>query len=242
MVRSTDDDGPSPERWGPLGGPAPQQRVERAETLDCTVTDGTREYETRLQPWNTGGAIYVAWEVGSERGYRGVLHRPTNRVLLGLRGYPEGDGEYRHAIELTETTADALLSEVTDRRTATQSPSLGARPTEGEDNSPSFVAPADAADTGRVRAFEYTGWETTKEVGHLQPWRPRDAGAVYVAFRLGDRYDRYAVYDARTVRFETLRGIPYFFAHFRESETEQLEADIADVLDRADLRAFRVVD
>lgn len=242
MVRSTDDDEPSPERWGPLGGPAPERRVERAETLDCTVTDGDREYEARLQPWNTGGAIYVAWRIGSERGYRGVLHRPTNRVLLGLRSYPEGDGEYRHAIELTETTADALLSEVSDRRVATQSPSLGARPTEAGDDSPSLVAPADAAEIGPVRAFEYTGWETTKEVGYLQPWRPRNAGAVYVAFSLGDRRDRYAVYDAGTVRFETLRSVPYFFAHFRESETEQLEADIADVLDGADLRAFRVVD
>lgn len=241
MVRSTDDDEPGPERWGPLGGPAPQESVERAETLELTVTDGDREYEARLQPWNTGGAVYVAWRVGSERGYRGVLHRPTSRVLLGVRGYPEGDGEYRHAIELTDATTDALLSEVSDRRTATQSPSLGADPT-NDDDSQSLVAPADAADAGPVRAFEYYGWETTDEIGYLQPWRPRNAGAVYVAFELGDRYDRYAVYDARTVRFETLRRVPYFFAHFREAEAEELEADVADVLDGADLRAFRVVE
>jgi hypothetical protein len=173
--------------------PAPPDADVCGPTLVCRLhrreCDHRRAGDTpptlTFQPWTPRGAAatYVAWAVDDCGGHFGVFDHVRERVLLG-EGTPAGR-RWRPAIE-TGPASDHLAEAIPDLR-----PSVPrARATTGD--APTLhPKPADAAATGETRALSLESW-TRPVRAYVQPWRPLNGGAVYVACRIDDPHDRFS--------------------------------------------------
>lgn len=182
-----------------------------------------------LQPWTPrgAGATYVAWALDDCRGAFGVFDRASDRLLLG-EGTPAGR-RWRPVVEtgpasdlLGDATPDLRPSVPRASATAVETPVL--RP-----------KPADAADAGQTHAFTLDSW-TRPVTAYVQPWRPRNGGAVYVACRVDDPHDRFAyhgwfgVLDDGVLRFGR-RPAPAFVAVvFDDADAASLAADVRTIV------------
>ncbi|KTG11116.1 hypothetical protein AUR64_05240 [Haloprofundus marisrubri] len=185
-------------------GPAPTENTRRGDPIRCTFrADGTddtdAEYEGVIQPWagRTGG-LYVAWQVGPVSGRLGTYRAAADELRFGYSGFPERPGQRRYAAKLSESVSDRLSAELASLTEPMLSPHLGAIPTVFD--SEVFLAPPNAATTGEVHHYELVGRKGTFR-GWIQPWRPPNGGAVYVAWRLdSEDHDTYP-FEATGHRF-----------------------------------------
>jgi hypothetical protein len=198
--------------------PAPPDADVVGPTLVCRLD--RRECDHRragdapavlaLQPWTPRGAAatYVAWAVDDCGGHFGVFDRPGGRVLLG-EGTPAGR-RWRPVVETGPATAH-LVDATPDLR-----PSVPRAEATAVDTPLAHPKPADATEWGETRAFTLSSW-TRPVTAYVQPWRPLNGGAVYVACRVDDPRDRFSyhgwfgTFDAGVLRLGR-RPTPAFVA------------------------------
>ncbi|MFC7140667.1 hypothetical protein ACFQMA_12665 [Halosimplex aquaticum] len=190
-------------------GIAPDAATRAGDPVETTVSPvgGGPAVSATFQPWAAGaGGIFVAWQIGPETGALGIASSPGDQtfevpdaapeaegiVWLGDRGCPAGDGQYRSWVALGAAAAEELAEGFDRCHRSTQSPSAGATPLTVTDTDHQRVdperaeslvdpVPSDAAAVGDRHVFELFWWGP-RTVGICQAWRPRDAGAVYVAW------------------------------------------------------------
>jgi hypothetical protein len=164
-------------------GPAVACRLHRRECDHRRAGDSPPTLV--LQPWTPRGAAatYVAWEVDDCGGHFGVFDPSRERVLLG-EGTPAGR-RWRPVVE-TGPVTDHLAAATPDLRPSV--PRAHATTADGPILRP---APADAAETGETYALTLESW-TRPVTAYVQPWRPLNAGAAYVACRIDDPHDRFS--------------------------------------------------
>jgi hypothetical protein len=173
--------------------PAPPDADVRGPVIACRLH--RRECDHRragdspptlvLQPWTPRGAAatYVAWAVDDCAGHFGVFDSSGARVLLG-EGTPAGR-RWRPVVE-TGPATDHLAAATPDLR-----PSIPRARATTADGPILRPAPADAAETGETHVLSVESW-TRPVTAYVQPWRPLNAGAAYVACRIDDPHDRFS--------------------------------------------------
>jgi hypothetical protein len=188
-----DDATDAGERGADPTVPAPPDAEVRGPVVACRLDrrecDHRRAGDTpptlTLQPWSPrgAGATYVAWAVDGCGGHFGVFDSGRERLLLG-EGTPAGRG-WRPVVE-TGPASGVLADATPDLR-----PSVP-RATATSVDTPALVPrPADAAEAGETRALSLQSW-TRPVTAYVQPWRPLNGGAVYVACRIDDPHDRFS--------------------------------------------------
>jgi hypothetical protein len=235
-----DGDGSGNERRrGVRGGPecpAPPDADVRGPTIVCRFERRERDHRRagdtpprlRLQPWTPRGAAatYVAWELGDSGGSFGVFDAGTERLLLG-EGTPAGR-RWRPVVE-TGPASDRLADATPELRPSV--PRARATAVEGPVRRPK---PTDAAAAGETHALSLESW-TRPARAYVQPWRPLNAGAVYVACRIDDPHDRFSYHgwfgtlDGDVLRLGR-RPTPAFVAVDLRSVGEALAADAAGLV------------
>lgn len=155
---------------------------------------------------STQGGLYVAWRLGPERGTLGLYDGDAGRVVLGERA-PRVDDARVAALDLAPAVEEAVRAEWVRCAATAQSPSYGVDARVEVDDSRS-VAPQDAAARGSTQGYDLSYWEGSERC-LLQPWRPLDSAAVYVAFDVPggvsdspwrlDTADAYGVLDGMSV-------------------------------------------
>jgi hypothetical protein len=163
-----------------------------------------------LQPWTPRGAAatYVAWRVDDCGGHFGVFDRERERVLLG-EGTPAGR-RWRPVVEAGPAT------EFLARATPDLRPSVPRAEATSLDTPTRHPKPGDATEWADPRAFTLSSW-TRPVTAYVQPWRPLNGGAVYVACRVDNPGERFSYHgwfgtlDAGVVRLGR-RPAPAFVA------------------------------
>ena len=232
-----------------MEGPAPPLEHKRGDPLTFRVTDGKREYDAAFQFWN-GHAPYLAWQIGAERGTRATFDYDRKRVWLGPTGFPGGDGTYRYYVDMTTNVAEELEREYHRRLSAAQSPSFGAERVTGDEMDDVEPAPLDSAAAGEVFTFELTGWKYLGGTAFVQPWRPLNAGVVYLSCAYFNEssaegsglFDEYSVFEGRSAYLE--RGIWTFtvsFLHFAGTDAETIREEIETTRESLPDQGFSVL-
>lgn len=173
--------------------PAPPDADVVGPTIVCRLSrqecDHRRAGDTPptlvLQPWTPrgAGATYVAWELDDCGGHFGVFDRENERLLLG-EGTPAGR-RWRPVVE-TGPATDVLADATPDLR-----PSVPRAEATTVDTPTPDPKPGDATAWGETHAFSLSLW-TRPVTASVQPWRPLNGGAVYVACRIDDPGDRFS--------------------------------------------------
>lgn len=215
---------------GDLAAPAPPDADVVGPTVACrlsrTECDHRRAGDTpprlTLQPWTPRGAAatYVAWEVDGCGGHFGVFDASRARLLLG-EGTPAGR-QWRPIVE-TGPATEILADATPDLR-----PSVPRAEATSLDTPTRHPKPSDATEWGEPRAFALSSW-TRPVTASVQPWRPLNAGAVYVACRIDDPHERFSYHgwfgtlDSGVVRLGR-RPAPAFVA-IDLADADDLTAD-----------------
>jgi hypothetical protein len=215
--------------------PAPSDADVRGSTVVCRLhrreCDHRRAGDTpptlTLQPWTPRGAAatYVAWAVDDCGGHFGVFDRGQERLLLG-EGTPAGR-RWRPVVE-TGPASGHLADATPDLR-----PSVPRASATSVETPVRHPRPADAAAAGETRALALESW-TRPVTAYVQPWRPLNGGAVYVACRIDDPHDRFSYHgwfgtlDDGVLRLGR-RPAPAFVA-IDLHESAALAADRADLV------------
>jgi hypothetical protein len=173
--------------------PAPPDADVVGPTVVCRLSrqecDHRRAGDTpptlTLQPWTPrgAGATYVAWELDACGGHFGVFDREHERLLLG-EGTPAGR-RWRPIVD-TGPATDLLSNFTPDLR-----PSVPRAEATALDTPTLDPKPGDATAWGETRAFSLSSW-TRPVTAYVQPWRPLNGGAVYVACRVDDSGSRFS--------------------------------------------------
>ena len=227
----------APGATGDTEAPAPPDADVVGPTVVCRLSrkecDHRRAGDTpptlTLQPWTPRGAAatYVAWEVDGCGGHFGVFDSRRERLLLG-EGTPAGR-RWRPVVEtgpatefLRDATPDLRPSVPRAEATTLDTPTLDPKP-------------ADATAWGETRALSLSSW-TRPVTAHVQPWRPLNGGAVYVACRIDDPGDRFSYHgwfgtlDSGAIRLGR-RPAPAFVAvALDDGEATTLADDVADLV------------
>ncbi|WP_136600923.1 hypothetical protein [Salinigranum halophilum] len=220
------------EGVGELEAPAPADADAVGPTVVCRLS--TKECDHRragdtpptlvLQPWTPRGAAatYVAWELSGCSGHFGVFDSGRQRLLLG-EGTPAGR-RWRPVVE-TGPATECLVDATPDLRPSV--PRAAATPLDTPTLHPK---PGDATEWGETRAFSLTSW-TRPVTAYLQPWRPLNGGAVYVACRIDDPGERFSYHgwfgtlESGVVRLGR-RPAPAFVAVELREGADALAADV----------------
>lgn len=204
--------------------PAPPDADVRGPTVVCRfderACDHRRAGDTApvltLQPWTPRGAAatYVAWAVDDCGGEFGIFDARTERLLLG-EGTPAG----RRWHPVVETgPASGVLADATPALR----PSVPRATATASESPPLDPKPGDAAEAGETQAYTLSSW-TRPVTAFVQPWRPLNGGAVYLACRIDDPHERFSyhgwfgVLDDGVLRLGR-RPAPAFVAIDIESE------------------------
>lgn len=174
---------------------APDDGVERGPVVSVD--------DFRFQPWFTVGAAAVAWTNGDCGDSRGVLYRDTQTVGLGVRGAPTGSG-WRTEVSVPADAFAELAAAVDEWRETFPAGVLeGEDPATGDRTHPA-AAPVDAAAASEVVPVRLSAWGDNGKTAYVQAWRPRRAGSVYTAIRVGDFVDWYGTFTDGVAYFDTL--------------------------------------
>jgi hypothetical protein len=178
---------------GDVDPPAPPDADRRGPTVVCRLhrrdCDHRRAGDTpptlTLQPWTPRGAAatYVSWTVDDCGGHFGVFDPGRERLLLG-EGTPAGQ-RWRPLVE-TGPASDYLADATPELRPSV--PRATATTVDGPVHQP---RPADATAAGETYALSLESWSRPVR-GYVQPWRPLNGGAVYVACWIDDPHDRFS--------------------------------------------------
>jgi hypothetical protein len=228
---------------------APPDADRRGPTVVCRLDDADCDHRRAgdapatlgLQPWTPRGAAatYVAWAVDDCGGHFGVFDPREERLLLG-EGTPAGR-QWRPVVE-TGPASDHLAAATPELRPSV--PRATARPVDAPALHPK---PGDAAAAGDTRAFVLSSW-TRPLTAYVQPWRPLNAGAVYVACRIDDPHDRFSYHGwfgtlADGVLRLGRRPAPAVVAVDLDRAGAAVADDVADLVpDRAPARAVSEVE
>ena len=173
--------------------PAPPDADVRGPTVVCQLSrrecDHRRAGDSppvlRLQPWTPRGAAatYVAWAVDDCGGHFGVFDARSECLRLG-EGAPAGR-RWRPIVETGPATPVLVESTPEIRPSVPRATATAVEPPETDPK------PADATAAGETRAFALRSW-STPVTAFVQPWRPLNGGAVYVACRIDDPGGRFS--------------------------------------------------
>jgi hypothetical protein len=178
--------------------PLPPTPDDGAESGPVVSVDSVQ-----FQPWYTVGAASIAWTNGDCGDSRGVLYRDTETVGLGVRGAPTEDG-WRTTVSLSEDAFADLAAAVDEWREEFPAGVLvGEDPATGGRTHPA-AAPVDADAASEVVPVRLPAWGENGKTAYVQAWRPRHAGSVYTAVRVGDFVDRYGTFADGVAYFDRL--------------------------------------
>lgn len=246
MTAERTDESMSPERWGPVDGPAPVEDTERSHIVEFDVYEGDTEDSTaksaRVQFWTPrdGGGIFAAWEIGDQSGGDAIFDRENDRLWFGTSAYWTDSGEPRASVAVSDPVGVELWDGFSSLMYSHQSRNVGIHSADAPEDGVRFEDnPArDRRPSGSILEVPVTGPRMTQPA-RLQPWCAENGGAVYVAWQVGTQEGRYGVLNAAGLwvgKDEQLTGpsgaiIPFIYIDSPEVE-ETLHEMIADVRER----------